>query len=347
MERSSRGTVLFAMIAVVAMVAVIAGIFVTRHHTTPTSTIVPGTSNGGHSPQESIVNINGDVPEGSIAGTGMVLTADGLVLTNNHVVAGTTTLTGQVNGAGTTYDATVIGVDPTHDVAVIRLEGASGLPPIEIESSPVVSIGDRVTAMGNALGRNGPPVAVTGVVTSLDETVLVGGEAPAPSEILSGLIEFDAPLEPGDSGGPLFNEAQHVIGMDTVGRNPHDPNAPKNFGGAIPITSAINIANQIIRGATSPYIQSGHSGSLGVTIAPSGGDGATVTQVEPQGAAANAGIVSGDVITAIGTNVIRSGSDFNVIMVGRRPGDHLNVTWRDGAGQIHQATVSLTPGPPA
>ncbi len=121
----------------------------------------------------AVVNINGEVPGGTIAGTGMVIAADGVVLTNNHVVAGTTTLVAQVAGSGPVYSATVVGVDPTHDVAVIRLAGAPLLPTVPIDTSGVVNTGDDVTGMGNALGANGAPVAAIGVVTSLDETLTV------------------------------------------------------------------------------------------------------------------------------------------------------------------------------
>src|SRR5207244_10854609 len=108
--------------------------------------------------------------------TGMIIDASGLVLTNNHVVANTTSLTGQVAGEGTVYRATVIGVDPTHDVAVIRLSGAAHLTTVTIDESGAVAVGDRVAGTGRALGRNGTPVSARGSVTSLDETVGVRDE---------------------------------------------------------------------------------------------------------------------------------------------------------------------------
>ena len=168
-----------------------------------------------------IVNINGVVPDGLIAGTGMVLTSDGLVLTNNHVVANTTSLTAQLAGQGPVYQATVLGVDPTQDVAVIKLQGASGLPTVSFDLSGSLVVGDHVTGLGNALGRDGAPVPASGSVTSLDETIQVQDESATIRETLDGVICFDAPIQPGDSGGPLLNDQGHVIGMDTAGSRDH------------------------------------------------------------------------------------------------------------------------------
>jgi len=165
----------------------------------------------------AIVNINGVIPQGRIAGTGMVLTSGGIVLTNNHVVANTTSLTAQLAGRGPVYPAVVIGVDPTQDVALIQLEGASGLPTTPFDLSGSLAIGDAVTGKGNALGGNGVPVVATGTVTSLDETIQVQDEAATIVETLTGVICFDAPIQPGDSGGPLLNADSSVIGMDTAG----------------------------------------------------------------------------------------------------------------------------------
>jgi S1-C subfamily serine protease len=237
-------------------------------------------------------------------------------------------------------------VDPSQDVALIRLVGARGLPVVPLESSGVVNLGDDVTAEGNALGHNGAPVVVTGKVISLDETLTVLSEGDQTSNTLAGLIQFNAPIQPGDSGGPLLNGAGHVIGMDTAA-SPTQGNQGAAFGAAIPIDTAIGIVHQIMAGASSPYIQSGHSGILGVSVVDSAThDGARVISLTGGEAAAVAGISLGDVITSFAGTAITSAADFRTASQGWRPGDRVTISWRDAAGAAHTATAALSPGPP-
>jgi S1-C subfamily serine protease len=350
---SRRAAMALGVVAGAVVVGSLAAVvsLVRTNHLAPTRSPVGASaapSPGSADVASAIVNINGTVPEGRIAGTGMILTSDGVVLTNNHVVAGTTALTAQVAGAGLVYQATVVGVDPTHDVAVIRLNGASGLPTVPLDTSGVLTTGDAVTGMGNALGVNGAPVSAVGVVTSLNETLTVNGEGAAAQTTLNGLIQFNAPIQPGDSGGPLLNAARQVIGMDTAGSLPGTTAASSSFGAAIPINAALAIVHQILGGVASPYIQSGHSGVLGVSVAAvSSADGAMVGTVAAGEAAASAGIVAGDVITGVGAVPVHSAPDLGAATRGRRPGDRTTVTWRDPAGGSHEASVTLSPGPPA
>lgn len=295
-----------------------------------------------------IVNINGDIPQGTIAGTGMVVTSSGIVLTNNHVVANTTSLTAQLAGRGPIYRAVVIGVDPTQDVAVIQLEGASGLPTTAFDLSGSLAVGDQVTGEGNALGRNGSPVVAKGTVTSLDETIQVQDEEATIVETLDGVICFDAPIQPGDSGGPLLSAQARVIGMDTAGSLTNAPGVSSSWGCAIPITRAMTIAQQIRAGTPSPYFESGHRGVLGIEVTTRGGvNGAVVVSTTPADAAASAGIVSGDVITDVAGIAVPSVADFNQVMQDRRPGDAITVAWLDTGGATHSASVTLSAGPPA
>jgi S1-C subfamily serine protease len=344
------GAAAFAVAAAVCFAAVVT-LGRVNHPPTPTTPAVSPSvspSPGNTDVAGAVVNINGLVPDGRLAGTGMVIGADGIVLTNNHVVAGTTGLTGQVAGAGPVYRATVIGVDPTHDVAVIRLEGASGLPTVTLDTSGVLNTGDDVIGMGNALGVNGRPVSAIGVITALNETLTVSGETSDALTTLNGLIQFSAPIQPGDSGGPLLNAAQQVIGMDTAGSAAGSVSAGGGVGDAIPITAALAIAHQILGGVSSPYIQGPHSGVLGVSVIDTSGvDGARVGTVTPDAAAAVAGIAGGDVITAVGAVPVHSVADLGAAVKGRRPGDRITVGWRDPAGASHQAAVVLSPGPPA
>ncbi|MFN2450725.1 MAG: S1C family serine protease [Candidatus Dormibacteria bacterium] len=290
-----------------------------------------------------VVNINGRVPEGVMAGTGMILTDDGIVLTNNHVVAGTDALVAQFAGQGQVYRATVLGVDPSHDVAVIRLVGASHLPTVPIETSGAVATGDHVTGMGNALGKNGSPVVATGVVTGLDETLEVSADGNRLHTTLNGLIKFTAPIQPGDSGGPLINDSGRVIGMDTAGSFP-DHGA--GFGAAIPISAALAIADQIRAGVTSAYIQSGHSGTLGIAVVD-GPSGPVVSRVVHGDAGAGAGIAAGNVVLAVGGVAVHTATECDAAAAGHRPGDRLSVGWRDSSGAQHLRTVVLSSGPPA
>jgi S1-C subfamily serine protease len=296
---------------------------------------------------DGIVNINGAVPGGFIAGTGMVLTPGGLVLTNNHVVADTTGLTAQLAGRGPIYRAVVIGVDPTQDVAVIQLQDATGLPTTPFDLSGSLGIGDPVTGLGNALGRDGAPVAAHGNVTSLDETIFVQDQEATIMETLDGVVCFDAPIQPGDSGGPLLNAGGRVIGMDTAGSLTTATAAGAKWGCAIPITRAMTIAQQIESGTPSPYIESGHRGILGVGCAKAGAAGCVVTTVTPGEAAAAAGLKAGDVITEVGGIPVTSTSDFNIVMQDRRPGDEVTVMWRDPSGGTRSAVAVLSAGSPA
>jgi S1-C subfamily serine protease len=318
------------------------------HGTFPAVSASTRASPGGNDVAAAVVNINGTVPGGRIAGTGMIIAADGIVVTNNHVVAGTTNLTAQVAGTGPVYPATVVGVDPTHDVAVIRLEGASQLPTVPLDTSGVVTAGDDVTGMGNALGVNGVPVSAIGVVTDLNETLTVSGESSDAQTTLNGLIQFSAPIQPGDSGGPLLNATGQVIGMDTAASPPNSAPVGGKFGAAIPITTVLTIGHEILAGVESPYLQGGHSGILGVTVTDgSGVDGAHVGTVTPDDAASVAGIIGGDVITGVGDVTVHSVADLGAAVRGRRPGDRTTVAWRDRAGVDHNAIVALSPGPPA
>jgi S1-C subfamily serine protease len=329
--------------AVMIPLLAIGGILVSGlHGATPKATVVKTISD------QAIVNINGIIPEGFIAGTGMVLTSTGLVLTNNHVVADTSALTAQLAGRGPVYPAVVVGVDPTQDVAVIQLEGATGLPVTPFDLSGSLAVGDPVTGRGNAGGLDGTPLSATGTVTSLDETISVEDEEATIVETLDGVVCFNAPIRPGDSGGPLLEASGKVIGMDTAGALSNATGASANWGCAIPITRAITIAQDIESGTASPYIESGHRGILGVSVSTKGGDGGCVVlSVTPGDAAATAGLTAGDVLTTVGGIPVPSMADLNVVMQDRRPGDDVTVIWRAVSGATHTAVAVLSAGPPA
>jgi S1-C subfamily serine protease len=167
-------------------------------------------------------------------------------------------------------------------------------------------------------------------------------------ETLQGLLCASAKIQPGDSGGPMVNSSGRVVGMDTSGTINSTLAASLGWGCAIPITRAVGIAHQIIKGVPSPYIESGHRGILSVTISDqASGDGAYVQDVAPGGGAALAGVVPGDVITVVAGVPIHSHADLRQAMKGRRPGERVAVEWLDTAQQHHAAVLVLDPGPPA
>jgi S1-C subfamily serine protease len=184
----------------------------------------------GHRDGVGLVDINTRLPKASGAGTGIVLDATGVVVTNNHVIDGATAITATDPNTGRTYRADVVGTDPRHDIALLRLKGATALPVAVLGNSDNVQVGDHVEAIGNAGGRGGAPTITAGEVIALDRSVVARDEYQHSSHRLSGLIEVDASVQPGDSGGPLVGTAG-VIGMDTA--------ASDESGFAIPINTVL------------------------------------------------------------------------------------------------------------
>jgi S1-C subfamily serine protease len=215
-----------------------------------------------------LVDINTTVgyQGGAAAGTGMVLTSDGLVLTNNHVINESTKLSAVDVGNGQTYSATVLGYDRTADVALVQLHNASGLQTITASDSSKVSVGDDVVGIGNAGGTGGTPSAVAGTITALDQSITASDEGDGSSEQLSGLIQTNADIQPGDSGGPLVNSSGQVVGMDTAASAGFQFTNASSTGFAIPIDKALQIAQQIKDGQTSSTVHIGATAFLGVEV---------------------------------------------------------------------------------
>jgi S1-C subfamily serine protease len=288
---------------------------------------------------------------GTAEGTGMVITSNGQVLTNNHVIDGASTIKVQIGGTGSTYSANVVGYDVADDIALLQIQGnPKNLATIDVGNPSQLSVGDAVLALGNALGRGGAPQPAAGTVTALDQTI-TAGDASGQSETLSGLIQTNANIQPGDSGGPLVNSYGQVIGMDTAasvssGRF-HRIGGTTGQGYAIPIDSAMQIVQQIRSGGGgNANIQTGQRALLGVEITGNAA-GATVAGVQPGSPAESAGIVAGDVITAIGSTNVTSASSLQAAILTHKPGDRISVAWTDQGGQQHTATVTLISGPPA
>jgi S1-C subfamily serine protease len=271
------------------------------------------------------------------AGTGMVLTSDGEILTNNHVVEGATSITVTISSTGATYAASVVGTDPTDDVAVLQLADASGLPTAHL-SDAGATVGESVTGVGNA-GGTGTLTAAPGTVTALEQSITASDETGADSEQLSGLIETDAAIQAGDSGGPLYGEDGMVIGMDTAAST---GGATQAY--AIPIDDAEAIAAQIVAGVDDSTIHQGLPAFLGVSLQGTAG-GATVAGVVSGAPAADAGITAGDVITSVDGSAIGSADDLSSALATLDPGDHVTVTWTGIDGSQQTTTVTLAAGP--
>jgi S1-C subfamily serine protease len=318
------------------------------------------------------------------AGTGMVINADGLVLTNNHVIEESTAITATVVSTGKTYRATVVGYDQTGDVALIQLRNASGLTTVPIGNSSSVKVGNAVVALGNAEGQ-GAITAVPGHVTALDQSITASDEGSSTTaENLNGMIQTNADIVPGDSGGPLASSAG-VIGMDTAGNDANDQQASTGF--AIPINTALSVARQIAGGHASSTVTIGYPPFVGIFVGSGsssspqaqaqqeeqqngGGTGSTAqcytsnsdltvpSAIAPVSVgtliigticgspAASAGMTGGAVITAVNGQAIGSPDDLTGVLARFHPGDVISVTWVSPSGQRTTSSLHLTAGPP-
>jgi S1-C subfamily serine protease len=279
------------------------------------------------------------------AGTGIVLDPSGVVLTNNHVIAGATNITAVSIGNGQTYGVDVVGYDRTHDVAVLQLRGAGNLTPANIGSSAQVAVGDPVIALGNTSGAGGTPSAVPGNVTGLNQTVEASDELTGSTETLTNMIQASTPIRPGDSGGPMVNSAGQVIGMNTAASD--NFKIPQQGGGdgyAIPIEQATSIAGQIRSGAASNAVHIGDTGFLGVGVADRNG-GAEVLQVIAGTPAAEAGISEHDVITSVNGTPVDSGTVLTNVLDQHHAGDTVALSWHSPSTGDHAANITLAPGP--
>ena len=294
-----------------------------------------------------VIETNLAYQNAAAAGTGIVLTSSGRILTNNHVIAGATTIRVVVPKTTHTYTARVVGYDTTADVAVLQLQKASHLRTVTTGNASSLKLGARVTAVGNA-GGTGRLTSSRGKVTGLNRSIAVQGDS-GTTEQLTGLIETNAALQPGDSGGPLLNSAGRVVGIDTAASSSSSFASASRDGYAIPIGKATTIAKQIVAGKSSATVHIGATAFLGVQLGNSpsfGGRGATIVGVVPGAPAAAAGLVPGDVIIAVAGRAVSGPSDIAPIILAHKPGDKVTITYSDTSGQNQSASVTLASGPP-
>ncbi|WP_326565464.1 S1C family serine protease [Amycolatopsis rhabdoformis] len=294
----------------------------------------------------AVVDIDVDLglEGGGAAGTGIVLSADGLVLTNNHVVEGATAMHVTDVGNGRGYDATVLGYDRSHDIALLKLSGASGLVTATLGDSGAVQVGDGVVGIGNAGGVGGAPSASPGKVTALGQQVTAADEVTGATETLTGLLQVDADIQSGDSGGPLADVQGHVIGIDTAANAGYvfDKGLRPHEGFAIPITPAAAIAQRILAGQSSDTIHIGPSAFVGLTVVDGGnGSGALIKSVVAGGPAAKLGLKPNLLVVGIDDKPVTSATTLIALMDTHHPGDHLRVTVAGQGGKT--ATVTLVP----
>jgi S1-C subfamily serine protease len=299
---------------------------------------------------------------GTSEGTGIVLTSNGEILTNNHVINGATSIKVRDVGNGRVYPAKVVGYSESNDVAVIQLSGASGLTTANLGSSSTVKVGDKIVAIGNAEGLNGTPSVATGKVTALNRSITASDESAGTAEQLKGLIETNAGIEPGDSGGPLTNTSGQVVGIDTAASTGSTQLSAAQATQAftIPINEALTIARQIEAGTSSATVHLGGTAFLGVQVGSSAGpgfggfggsgsgsssSGAAVIGVEQGSAVAAAGLTGGDTITSLAGHSITASDQIRSVLTQYHPGDKVSIVWTDQTGASHSATIVLGSGP--
>jgi S1-C subfamily serine protease len=283
------------------------------------------------------------------AGTGMVLTPSGLVLTNNHVIEGATSVTVTNHH---TYTATVVGYDQSQDIAVLRLTAASGLKTVALAGSAAVKAGEKLLALGNAQGKGGTPAAATGTITALDQSITATDEGAGISEQLTGLIQTNVPLQPGDSGGPLVSPAGLVIGMNTAASAQFQISSETAQAFAVLASQAASVAAAVAAGKASALIHIGATAFLGVQVVPYGvpvagtaRTGAGVVGVTAGSPAAAAGLLAGDVIVSAGGHAVTSAASLRSVLHGYHPGGQAVLRWVDQAGQADAATIVFAAGP--
>ena len=296
------------------------------------------------------------------AGTGMILTSSGEVLTNNHVVTGATTVTVTLFGQTKARPAHVVGTDPSNDLALVQINSASGLPTVTLGNSNASQVGDEVLAIGNALALAGGPSVTQGIVSAKNRSLTAQNDS-GQTENLVGLLQTDAAINPGNSGGPLVNAQGEVIGMNTAVASSSAGNAPaQNIGFAIAIDSVKPRLAELRQGGPggagnanpqpTPAANTAYIGVTVETVTPAlqqqysltPSTGALVASVEPASPAAKAGLQANDVIVSLNGTSIQSAEDLTAALHPLAPGDHVKVgIYRGSVQQTVDVTLGARP----
>jgi S1-C subfamily serine protease len=297
---------------------------------------------GTTSPNAGIVDIYttlGYEDGAAAAGTGMLISRTGEVLTNNHVIRSATKFKVVDVTTHHAYNATVVGYSVSHDIAVLQLTNAAHLQTIKLGGYLRLHVGQQVVARGNAQGRGGTPKAAPGRVIGLHRKI-VARDISGDSETLRNVIATNTAVEPGDSGGPLQDAQNRAIGMVTAGST---VGAARGF--AIPIRQALLYARAIVKGKSSATIHVGPTAFLGVVLQDVSG-GTQIKQILPKLAADAAGLVAGDVITSLNGGPISSMADMRKALLTLAPGTAVAIGWTDAHGVAQTGTITPTSGPP-
>jgi S1-C subfamily serine protease len=273
------------------------------------------------------------------AGTGMLISRTGAVLTNNHVIRGATKFKVVDVTTHRSYNATVVGYSVSHDIAVLQLANATQMRTIKLGGYIQLHIGQQVVARGNAQGRGGAPKAARGQVLALHRKI-VARDLNGESETLHNVIATNTPVVPGDSGGPLEDAHNRAIGMVTAGST-----VGTARGFAIPIRQALLYARSIIKGKSSATIHVGPTAFLGVVLKDVSG-GTQIQQILPNLPADAAGLVAGDVITSIDGTSIASMADMRKALLTLAVGTAVTIAWTDTNGVAQTGTITPASGPP-
>lgn len=274
---------------------------------------------------------------GKAAGTGMVIDKDGIVVTNHHVVEGSTSVSVTIPETGQTYTAKVLGYDSTYDVAVLQLDNVANLTTVTVDEGQI-RVGDQITTVGNAKG-GGQLIASDGSITATGQNITVTGDDGTTSP-LTNLIQVDAALVPGDSGGALLDKDGEVIGMNVAGSS----NTRASVGYAIPVSTVLGVADSVLNGVSTATITLGRTAAIGVQVS-SQAQNVTIVGVISGGPASKAGITPGSVLTGIDDTQVTTVASLSVVLAGHKSGDQVLLTWFDQYGSVHQATVTLTDAP--
>jgi putative serine protease PepD len=281
---------------------------------------------------DSVAYITARGTQGSATGTGFVVDADGLIVTNEHVVDGSSDITVEL-GDGNSRKATVVGRDKSTDIALLKVDTGGGkLTPLKLADSSKVQIGDATFAIGNPFGLE--DTLTTGVISATQRQIT------APNGFsISGVLQTDAALNPGNSGGPLLDDQGEVIGINSQiessssGQGSSE-GANTGVGFAIPSNTVRKVIAQLQEGG-----QAAHA-YLGVSTSDATGDGATVQTVSAGGPAADAGLQAGAVIVAVDDQTVGSSDDLSSAIDAHKPGDQVRLRVRSG-GKTETVTVKL------
>jgi S1-C subfamily serine protease len=286
------------------------------------------------------------------AGTGIVLSSSGVILTNNHVIRGATSVRVTDVDNGQSYPAIVVGYDIAHDIAVLKLTGASGLKRITLGSTPRLEVGEAVKAIGNAGGVGVRLRVASGRVTALHRPI-TARDADGTPEPLRDMIETNAPTQAGDSGGPLIDAAGRVVGINTAGLSGLERPAGQHgsVAYAIPIAGALSVAHLIESGRLTPTNHIGPTPLLGVDVLTGAGAssgharGVRINLVLPGSPAQKAGLAPGDLIIKVGNKTVSSPATLTRSLLHNAPKDNVAVVWINRAGATRHGHVHLGTGP--